>query len=88
MHVACVQYARYMAEIAYTQIRITLLMARAIDQFLETEIAQKNGVTSRNDFVMRVISGWFSQYEKDFGIFVPRAAVINTSGQEVPKPFD
>ena len=63
-------------------------MAHAIDQFLSKPVAKKNGVMSRTDFVVRVVSGWFSQYEKEFDIFVPRSAVRDTSDHDLPKPFD
>jgi hypothetical protein len=65
-----------------------MLMAQAIDEFMKTDIAKKNGVFSRTDFVVRVVSGWFSQYEKEFDIFVPRSVVMNTAGKDLPKPFD
>lgn len=77
-----------MADQDWTQVRIPMLMAQAIDQFMKTDIAKKNGVFSRTDFVVRVVSGWFSQFEKEFDIFVPRTAVRNTADRDVPKPFD
>lgn len=78
-----------MADEDWTQVRIPVLMAKAIDEFLKTDIAKKNGVFSRTDFTVRVISGWFSQYEKEFDIFMPRGAVRTTvEGHDLPKPFD
>jgi hypothetical protein len=77
-----------MADLDWTQIRIPLLMAQTIDCFLETKAAKKNGITSRSDFVIRLVSGWFSQYEKEFDIFVPRSVVRNTDDKDLPKPFD
>lgn len=63
-------------------------MAEAIDRFLDKDIAKKNGIFSRTDFLSAVLRMWFSQYEKDFGIFVSRGSVRNTKGQDLPKPFD
>lgn len=77
-----------MADEDWTQIRIPLLMAKAIDQFLKQPVAKKNGVMSRTDFVVRVVSGWFSQYEKEYDIFVPRNAVRDTADRDLPRPFD
>lgn len=42
-----------MADQDWTQVRIPMLMAQAIDQFMKTDIAKKNGVFSRTDFVVR-----------------------------------
>ena len=56
----------------YASCRIPVLMAQAIDKFLKSDIAKKNGIVSRNDFVTRVIAAWFSRFEKDFDVFVPR----------------
>jgi hypothetical protein len=81
-------YHRGMTDEDWTQVRIPVLMAKAIDQFLKTDIAKKNGVFSRNDFASRVIGGWFSQFEKEFDIFVPRGSVKDTEGHDMPKPFD
>jgi len=59
-------------------------MAKAIDNFLNTDLAKKNGIFSRTNFVVRLVSGWFSQYEKEFGIFVLRTAVRNTDDKIFP----
>jgi len=67
--------------------KIPLLMAQAIDEFVKTDIAKKNGVFSRSEFVTRVIASWFSKFEKDFGAFVPRD-VIRNGKYEFTKPFD
>lgn len=63
-------------------------MAQAIDKMLELDIAKKNGVFSRTDFVTRVIASWFSQFEKDFGMFVPREARRNLKNFDTMKPID
>ena len=63
-------------------------MVEAIDRFLETDIAKKNGVFSRPDFVTRVIATWFYQFEKEFGAFVPREVKRNLKGFDVMKPIE
>ena len=68
--------------------KIPVLMAQAIDKFLETDIAKKNGVFSRPDFLTRVVQTWFSQFEKEFGIFMPRSLLRNMKGFDLMKPFD
>jgi hypothetical protein len=68
--------------------KLPVLMVDAIDAFLETDIAKKNGVFSRPDFLTRVVQTWFSQFEKEFGIFVPRNVMKNLKGFDVMKPFD
>lgn len=67
--------------------KIPVLMAQAIDEFVKTDIAKKNGVFSRSDFITRVIVSWFSRFENDFGIFVPRD-IIKKGKHEYTKPFD
>jgi hypothetical protein len=49
-----------------------MLMAQAIDRFLESDTAKRNGMFSRSDFVTRVLSQWFAEHEKEFDMFVPR----------------
>lgn len=71
----------------WTSVRLPYLMAQAIDQFIKTDIAKKNGVFSRSDFITRVVSAWFSRFEKDFGIFVPRDVLRNGKFESM-KPFD
>jgi hypothetical protein len=68
--------------------KLPVLMVQAIDQFLDTDIAKKNGVFSRPDFLTRVVSMWFSDHEKEFGLFVPRNVVKNLKGFDHMKPFD
>ena len=48
-----------------------MLMAEAIDEFLETSTAKKNGITSRSDFVTRILSTWFHHYKKDGFMNIP-----------------
>lgn len=76
-----------MVAIDWASCKIPVLMAQAIDEFVKTDLAKKNGVFSRSDFIIRLVAGWFSRYEKDFGIFVPRD-VIRMGKHESMKPFD
>lgn len=63
-------------------------MAEAIDRWLELPIAKKNGVFSRADFISRIVSTYFTNFEKDFGIFVPREMRRNLKGFDVTRPLD
>lgn len=77
-----------MAKEDWVSIKIPVLMAYAIDKFIDTELSKKNGVFSRPDFITRVIAQWFSIFEKEFGIFVPRDVVRTMKGFDAMKPFD
>lgn len=77
-----------MAREDWTGCRIPVLMGQAIDKFLTTDIAHKNGITSRSDFATRVIGSWFAQYEKEFGLFVPREVRRNLKGFDLMRPSD
>lgn len=72
----------------WASIRIPVLMAEAIDRWLELPIAKKNGVFSRADFISRIVSTYFTNFEKDFGIFVPREMRRNLKGFDVTRPLD
>ena len=72
----------------WATIRVPVLMAQAIDKFLDTKVAKKNGIFSRTDFATRVLGIWFSQFEKDFDLFVPREMKRNYNGKNYTKPFD
>jgi len=72
----------------WASIRIPLLMAQAIDRWIDSDIAKKNGVFSRSDFITRIVATWFVGFEKDFGIFVPREVRRNLKGFDVMKPLD
>ena len=58
--------------------KVPVLMADAIDAFLKTDIAKKNGIFSRTDFLSAVIRKWFAEHDdilelgkkKDFKIFM------------------
>ena len=63
-------------------------MVEAIDHFLDTDLAKKNGVFSRNDFITRVLAMWFSHFEKEFGLFVPREVARNLKGFDTMQPIE
>jgi hypothetical protein len=77
-----------MADEDWAQVRLPILMTKAIDSLLKQEIMKKNGVFSRSDFATRVIAGWFSSFEKEFGIFVPRNVARNLKGYDTMKPLE
>ena len=77
-----------MAKEDWTTTKLPVLMMDAIDKFLDTDLAKKNGVFSRPDFVTRVIAEWFSRFEKEFGIFVPRNVVRTMKGFDAMKPIE
>jgi hypothetical protein len=77
-----------MAKEDWVSCKIPVKMVEAIDRVLDSNIAKKNGVFSRTDFLTAVIRMWFSRYEKDFGIFVTRDIVRDTKDRDLPKPFD
>jgi hypothetical protein len=77
-----------MADEDWAGCRIPILMAKAIDKMLEQDIMKKQGVFSRSELVTRVMNGWFSAFEKEFGVFVPRSVIKNLKDFDVMKPFD
>lgn len=77
-----------MTDADWAQCRIPILMAQAIDQLLKQDIMKKNGVFSRSDLATRVMGSWFAQFEKEFGIFVPRNVARNLKGFDTMKPID
>ena len=77
-----------MAKEDWITVKIPVLMANAIDKFVETDLAKKNGVFSRTDFITRVIAQWFSYFEKEFGIFVPRSVARTMKGFDAMKPIE
>lgn len=72
----------------WVTIKIPALMVQAIDKFVETDDAKRNGVFSRNEFVTRVLVMWFANYEKEFGMFVPREFRRSIHNDDITKPFD
>ena len=81
-------YYTFMAKEDWATTKIPVLLMEAIDRFINTDIAKKNGIFSRPDFVTALLVGWFSQFEKEFGIFLPRDVRRNLKGFDVMKPFD
>lgn len=77
-----------MVEIEYANIKIPTLMAKAIDDYLETDHAVKNGITSRADLVMSLLRKFFDEYETKTGKFVSRKAVRQTNGNDAPQPIE
>lgn len=77
-----------MAKEDWISTKLPVLMVEAIDKFLETDIAKKNGVFSRPDFLARIVAQWFSRFEKEFGLFVPRDVLKTLKGYDLMKPFD
>ena len=77
-----------LADTDWAGCRIPVLMAKAIDKLLETELMKKQGVFSRSELVTRVLAGWFSAFEKEFGVFVPRSVIRNMKDFDLMKPYD
>ena len=77
-----------MADEDWAGCRIPILMAKAIDKLLEQDLMKKNGVFSRSELVTRVMGSWFANFEKEFGMFVPRSVIRNLKDFDVMKPFD
>jgi hypothetical protein len=50
-------------------VKIPVGMLESIDKFVESDVAKKNGIFSRSDFLTRLIAGWFSNFESDFDLF-------------------
>jgi hypothetical protein len=50
--------------------KIPVSLMRSIDEFLKTDVAKRNNVFSRTDFISRVSALWFSIYEKDLKLFM------------------
>lgn len=61
-----------MVDTDWGSVRVPILMAEVIDRWLELDIAKKNGIFSRTDFVTHIVREWFIGFEKDFGIFLPK----------------
>lgn len=59
-----------MAKKDWVSCKVSAGMAKSIDEFLEMDVAKKNGIFSRTDFLMAILRLWFSHYEKDFDFFV------------------
>lgn len=69
-----------MADTDWAAVRVPVMMVKVIDLLLQQDIMKKNGVFSRSDFATRVIAEWFSNFEKEFGMFVPKDVMKNLEG--------
>jgi hypothetical protein len=58
-----------MARKDWITVKLPKEMVEAIDRFVTTDIAHKNGIFSRGDFLTRVYSSFLANYERDFTIF-------------------
>jgi hypothetical protein len=83
-----VTYEPNMAKVDWVSCKIHVKMAEAIDRFIETDIAKKNAIMSRSDFLTAVLRKFFANYEKEYGIFVTRDTVKNTNGEYLSKPIE
>lgn len=77
-----------MAKEDWKTVKLPVLMLDALDKIVQTEKAKKNGIFSNRELIVRVMSDWLSQYEKDFGITVPRNTKRTIRGDDVMEPFD
>jgi hypothetical protein len=62
-------------------------MAKAIDKFLDSDIGKQNGLMSRADFVNRLIAAFFANFQKDFGLFVPKVSPLSPLQKISPDSF-
>jgi hypothetical protein len=58
-----------MARKDWVTVKLPKEMVVAIDRFVTTDIAHRNGIFSRTDFLTRVYSNFLASYERDFAIF-------------------
>lgn len=77
-----------MADEDWRTFKLPTLMAQAVEEFLKTDVAKKNGIKSKSDFMVRLVQGFFANYEKEFGLFVPRKIIRSMKEFETTKPFD
>ena len=56
----------------WVTIKIPRLMALDIDKFKDTDVARKNGIFSRGDFVVGACAKILADYEKAYGLFRTR----------------
>lgn len=47
-------------------------MAESIDDYLKTTAAKKNSITSRADFITRIVAAWFSENDPEYKVFTTR----------------
>jgi hypothetical protein len=73
-------------KIEWVNCRVPKDMISVIDKFLQTELARKQGIYSRTDFIIRVIVAWFSNIDKDFRMFVPESIPLFQKTHPPPPP--
>lgn len=66
-------------------VKIPRLMALDIDAFLKLEIAKKNALFSRGDFVTGACAKILAQYEKEYGLFRNREGKGRSSVMKSPE---
>jgi hypothetical protein len=75
----------------WTGIRLPIRLVDSIDEFLRSDIAKKQGIFSRSDFIIRMAISWFAQYDSDYRWFMraPRSPIPPPSTwKEGPKRFE
>ena len=58
-----------MARKDWITVKLPKEMVAAIDRFVTTDTAHRNGIFSRTDFLTRVYANFLANYERDFAIF-------------------
>jgi hypothetical protein len=75
----------------WTGIRLPIRLVDSIDEFLRSDIAKKQGIFSRSDFIIRMAISWFAQYDSDYRWFMraPRSPIpLPSTWKEGPKRFE
>jgi hypothetical protein len=75
----------------WTGIRLPIRLVDSIDEFLRSDVAKKQGIFSRSDFIIRMAISWFAQYDRDYRWFMraPRSPIPPpTTWKEEPKGFE
>jgi hypothetical protein len=74
----------------WTGIRLPIRLVDSIDEFLRSDVAKKQGIFSRSDFIIRMAISWFAQYDRDYRWFMraPRSPIPPPSTWKEPKGFE
>jgi hypothetical protein len=72
----------------WTTVKIPTLMAASIDKFLQTNIAKQNGISSRADLIIRLVSKFLADYEKEYGLFANRKIARQVNGADIAQPIE
>jgi hypothetical protein len=75
----------------WSGVRIPNKLCDSIDEFLKTDIAKKQGLFSRSDFIVRIAISWFAQYDRDYRLFMTASRSPMpppTTWKEGPKRFE